>query len=365
LWLAGNVASALYLLVAYRLRVGKLGLTLDLRLWGTLMKSSLPLGAGTILSQVYMNFGLLMLGVLAIGEPAGWFTAAQRLVYFVLVIDRAFYMVAFPIISRRLADTDNAECGMQNSEFRDRHSAFRNPVQPGAQETMQHLAKLVLLVTVPIAVCALPLAGTLMSAVYGPEYLPAAPVLAVMVWLVVTTTLNSLYAYGLVAAGREPRYARNISIGTTAVLALSLVLVLLFNALGAAIALVVGETLMLALMFTDFRRVLRVGFLRYLWRPLAVAGALAGGIRLIGPERLAQWLGPAALSARRQEQVALLAVVVLAIAIYFGIMYLVGGVGRKEFALLRSSRTDPGQGSGQDDTPPKEEANREDTPDKT
>jgi hypothetical protein len=122
---------------------------------------------------------------------------------------------------------------------------------------------------------------------------------------------------------------------------------------------------MLALMFTDFRRVLRVGFLRYLWRPLAVAGALAGGIRLIGPERLAQWLGPAALSARRQEQVALLAVVVLAIAIYFGIMYLVGGVGRKEFALLRSSRTDPGQGSGQDDTPPKEEANREDTPDKT
>ena len=109
LWLAGNVASSLYLLVVYRIRVGRLGLTLDLRRWGALRKTSLPLGVGTILSQVYMNFGLLMLGVMAIGGPAGWFTAAQRLVYFVLVIDRAFYMVAFPIISRRLADPARVE----------------------------------------------------------------------------------------------------------------------------------------------------------------------------------------------------------------------------------------------------------------
>ena len=114
--------------------------------------------------------------------------------------------------------------------------------------------------TIPIAVCALPLARMLMNAVYGPEYTPAAPVLGVMVWLVVTTTLSSLYAYGLVAAGREQRYARNISIGALTVLSLSLVLVLLFKALGAAIALVAGETVMLALMFTDFRRVLQVSF---------------------------------------------------------------------------------------------------------
>ena len=343
LWLAGNVTSALYLLVVYRIRVGRLRLTFDLRFWGVLLKTSLPLGVGTILSQVYMNFGLLMLGVLAVGGPAGWFTAAQRLVYFVLVIDRAFYMVAFPIISRKLAD----------------------PARVDARDAMQHLAKLVLLVTIPIAVCALPLARMLVNAVYGPEYAPAAPVLTVMVWLVVTTTLNSLYAYGLVAAGREPRYARNISIGAVTVLALSLVLVLLFNALGAAIALVAGETVMLVLMFADFRRVVRVGFLRYLWRPLATAGVLAAVLQAIGPERFATWFRLAAFSTRRQEQIALLVVVILAIAIYFGIMYLLGGVGKEEFALLRAGRTDPGQGSAQGGGPVIDEATREVPPKKS
>ena len=56
-------------------------------------------------------------------------------------------------------------------------------------------------------------------------------------------------------------------------------------------------------------------------------------IRVIGPERLARWLPLAAFSVRRQEQITLLAIVMLSIAIYFGIMYLVGGVGKEEFAL--------------------------------
>jgi O-antigen/teichoic acid export membrane protein len=337
LWLTGNAVSALYLFIVYRTRVGRLGLTMNLRFWGELLKSGLPLGVGTILSQVYMNFGLLMLGVLAIGEYAGWFTAAQRLVYFVLVIDRAFYMVAFPVISRRLAD----------------------PARPEAKDVMQHLAKLVLLVTIPIAVGTLPLARMLMSAVFGPNYVPAAPVLAVLVWLAVTTTMNSLYAYGLVATGREKHYARNISIGTIVVLGLSLLLVPLANALGAAIALVAGEVVMLVLMFRDFRQVLRVGFLRDLWRPLVAAAIPAVAIRVIGPERIGQWFRLGALSASRQEQLALLFTIILTIAIYLVILYLVRGVGEKEFALLRAGANDPGPGAMQDGAQVTDKATKE------
>jgi len=322
LWLCGSAASTLYLLVVYHVQVGRLRPVIELRFWGELLKTAMPLGIGTILSQVYMNFGFLMLGVMAIGEPAGWFTAAQRLVYFVLVIDRAFYMVAFPIVSRRLTDL----------------------ARPEALDVMNRLAKLVLLVTIPIALCTLPLAPSLLNAIFGPDYLPAAPALAVLVWLVVTTTLSSLYGYGLVAANQEPRYARNVAIGAAFVMGLSLALVPFLKALGASIALVGGELVMLSLMFRDFRQVLKASFLRYLWRPVLVAGLLAVGIWFVRPERSGAWLNWAALSVRRQGQITLLIIIILAIAIYFGIMYLLRGVGKEEFALLRADKSDPDSG---------------------
>ncbi len=322
LWLCGSAASALYLLVVYHVRVGRLRPVIELRFWGDLLKTAVPLGIGTILSQVYMNFGLLMLGVMAIGGPAGWFTAAQRLVYFVLVIDRAFYMVAFPIVSRRLKDL----------------------ARPEARDVMNRLAKLVLFVTIPIALCTLPLAASLLNAIFGPDYLPAAPALAVLVWLAVTTTLSSLYGYGLVATNHEPRYARNVGIGAAFVMGLSLALVPFLKALGAAVALVGGELVMLSLMFRDFRHVLKVNFFRYLWRPVLVAGLLAVGIWFVRPERAGSWFHWAALSVRRQGQVTLLIIIILAIAIYFGIMYLLRGVGKEEFALLRADKSEPDSG---------------------
>jgi hypothetical protein len=125
---------------------------------------------------------------------------------------------------------------------------------------------------------------------------------------------------------------------------LSLALVRFLKALGAAAALVGGELVMVSLMFLDFRRVLKAGLSRHLWRPLAASTLLAVGIRFAGPERFAGWLHLTALSLRRQGQVALLVIIMLAIAIYFGIMYLLGGVGREEFALLRADKSDPGSG---------------------
>jgi O-antigen/teichoic acid export membrane protein len=324
LWLCGNVASALYLLIVYHVRVGRLRPNTDLRFWGELLKTAVPLGIGTILSQVYMNFGLLMLGVMAAGEPAGWFTAAQRLVYFVLVVDRVFYLVAFPIVSRRLRDL----------------------TRPEALDVMNRLAKLVLLVTIPIALCTLPLAGSLLNAIFGPDYLPAAPALAVLVWLTVTTTLSSLYGYGLVAVNDEPRYARNVGIGAAFVMGLSLALVPFLKALGAALALVGGELVMMSLMYRDFRRVLKAEFIRFLWRPALVAGLLAAGIRFVRPARVGSWFAWAARSVQRQGQIALVIIIILAIAIYFGIMYLLHGVGKEEFALLRADKSDLDSGPG-------------------
>ena len=323
LWLVGNVASALYLLIAYRFRIGRFALGFDLRFWGLLLQGALPLGIGTVLSQLYVNFGPLALGLVSTNEATGLYTAAFRLLFFLLVVDRMFYAVVFPIVARKVQAS-----GPLTAEQAYQQSAL----------TMQRLAKLVLLISLPIAACTTSLAQPLMTLLFTEKFSAAGPVLGIMAWLVVTTTLNSLYAYGLIAVGREREYARNIGLGALTVVVLTGPLVSLLNARGAALALVLGEIAMLGFMFSGFRRVVRVNPLRFAWRPVLVSGALAAMLAWWSPARIAAWLRSVTslgLSTLTLERVVLVAVIVLAIAIYLGIMYLVGGIGQEEFALLR------------------------------
>jgi O-antigen/teichoic acid export membrane protein len=324
LWLAANVASVLYLLIAYRFRVGRLTLGLDLKFWGLLLQAALPLGVGAVLSQLYMNFAPLALGMVSTSAATGLYTAAFRLLFFLLVVDRIFYAVVFPIVARRVQAQ-----GPLTAE-----QAYQQSVR-----TMQRLAKLVLLITIPIAACTAALARPLMRLIFGPEFGPAGPVLALLVVIVVTTTLNSLYAYGLIAVGREREYARYLAVGALTVVVLTGPLVSLLDARGAALALVVGELAMLGFMFSGFRRVVRVNPLEYLWRPALVSGALAMALAAWPPARFAGWLRPfvgLGLSDMNLERLVLALVAILAIAIYLGIMYLVRGIGPEEIALLHN-----------------------------
>jgi O-antigen/teichoic acid export membrane protein len=324
LWLAGSGVAAGYLLVAGRIRIGEIRISLNLRFWGLLLQAGLPLGVGTVLAQVYMNFGLIALGLLAGNEATGLYTAAFRVVYFVLIVDRVFYTVVFPIVARRVRSPAQG-------------ALTREQAYQESGRTMQQLAKLVLIVALPVAFGTMALARPIITLVFNEQFAPAAPVLGILGWLVVTTTLNSLYAYGLIAAGREREYARNTLAGTAIVVILSLLLVYQLDAAGAAIALLAGETVMLGYMFTGFRRVIRLNPAGYAVRPMLVSLVLSALLWRFPPQFLADrfqgWLP--GLPVLALGRLALIAQIILAIAIYSGIMYLVGGIGKQELALLR------------------------------
>jgi O-antigen/teichoic acid export membrane protein len=324
IWLAANLLSVLYLVVVYRIRVGQFRLSLNLAFWGLLMQAGLPLGIGTVLGQVYMNFGPLALGLLSTAVETGFYTVAFRVAYLALLVDRMFYSIVFPVVARRVKPQP---AGMTVEQ------AYQ-----GSFDTMQQLAKLILIIVLPVAFCGMVLARPVVLLLFGADYALAGPVLAILIWLVVTTTLNSLYAYGLIAAGREREYAWNVASGTTVVLLLSLSLAVQLKAVGAAMAVVAGEALMLILMFRGFRRIVRVNPLPALLRPLAVSAGLGALLWRFPPDRLAGRLTSLIslpLSPRLVEGLVLALTIILALAIYLGIMYLVGGIGQKELDLWR------------------------------
>ncbi len=225
---AFGAATALGALVLFFVLVPRFGLP-RLRLvptrWRALLKSAWPIGASSLLTQLHVNLGLILLGLLATFQQTGIYNSAYRLVFFLMTLDRVFYTVFFPVVSRFLKD------------------------QPGRlAELVGTMVRMILALSIPLCVGAFILARPILGGVFSVQYAGAFPVLRILVWFLPLSMFNSLAGYTLLAAGNERRFLRNTAIGVGAAVAFNLVAVPLAGATGAALAIVAGEACLLVLM---------------------------------------------------------------------------------------------------------------------
>ena len=118
------------------------------------MRESLPLGISTVLGQTVQNMPVLLLGALLTVAETGFFSAAMKLIFFVLMIDRVFYTLFLPVVSRYRARS-NAD--------------FARAASLGM--------KVMLTVSIPVTVVGIAYAETFITLVFGPGYQEAVPVL--------------------------------------------------------------------------------------------------------------------------------------------------------------------------------------------
>ncbi len=84
--------------------------------WKSLLRQSLPVGAAVIIGQAVLNLPVILLGMFATSFDIGNFSAASKLVFFLLSIDRAVYILFYPLVARSIATTP-AEVGKQVSRI--------------------------------------------------------------------------------------------------------------------------------------------------------------------------------------------------------------------------------------------------------
>ncbi len=84
--------------------------------WKSLLGQSLPVGAAVIIGQAVLNLPVILLGVFATAFDIGNFSAASKLIFFLLAIDRAVYILFYPLVARSIAATP-AEVGPQVSRI--------------------------------------------------------------------------------------------------------------------------------------------------------------------------------------------------------------------------------------------------------
>ncbi len=184
-----------------------------------LMKQSLPLGMGSILAHSSVNLSPLLLGILLSTYSVGIFSAASKLVFFLMMFDRLLSTLMLPATSRIYSH--------QPEQFKQR---------------LEEAQKWVLLLALPICVGGTLLSSELIQFIFGKAYYASSQIFSVLVWFLLMTMLHTVYAAGLVAIGKEKLFAKVMGGSTLIYVAFIFTGTYLYQEIGAATAMVLAET---------------------------------------------------------------------------------------------------------------------------
>lgn len=300
---AVQIAAGLAVVAATPGLVGRGGIALprfDRAEQRRLALSALPVAAALALGQVYFRLVIVLMSLIASPRQTGYFGGSLRAMEALVFIPVLVAGVALPLLT---------------AAARDDLARLRYAIE-GLGEGAVIAGVAVVLVTVRIA-------EPLMAAIGGPAFRPAGAVLRIQVAALLFIALYQIWTVALIALGRQRQLILANALGLLGLAALALALVPPFGARGGAVASVLGDALLAALIYWRLRphagRVrVRPAFLARVAAAAALgaaallvpglpdllAAALAGGLFLAGglaigmvPPELRAAVGPRGLLA--------------------------------------------------------------------
>jgi len=249
--------------------------------------------AAVIIGQAVLNLPVILLGVFATAFDIGNFSAASKLIFFLLSIDRAVYILFYPLVARSIATTP-AEVGNQVSR----------------------ILNYILIAILPICAGGLVLARPVIMLVFGSQYEDSVILLQILVFYFLFTILNSIFAFVIIAAGKEKQYSAIIVSVSSLLLVLLVPLTYYWKAAGASFGMVAGEFVMMMLMFHQCRKVISTKLVFNPTKPF-ICSAIMGGI-LLSLSHPGLYLS-----------------VPIGIAVYSACMFLLKGIGKDDIVFLK------------------------------
>jgi O-antigen/teichoic acid export membrane protein len=293
--IAGGVAALAVTLVALR---GSFGARPRFAWthWRPLIAITLPVAAALILNVAYLRVLLVMTSLLTGATETGLAGTSFRILEMFLGIPLLMVGAAFPIL---------AYAGAGDEEARLAYG-------------LQRLAEASLLVAVVLVLGLAIAAEPVVVVLGGEEYRESAPVLRLQALVLLPAFLTQVWAFGLVAIERQKALIAVSGTGLVTVLVLGGILIPAMEAEGAALAAVIGETILAATALA-----------------LLVRGRPALRPK---PDRLARTVlaGVLALAVLLVPGLPAVVAAVLAIVIFAGLAWVLGAVPRELVdALLR------------------------------
>ena len=258
-FLTANLFQWFYLWQALARRHFRPRLRVDVALWWTLLRESVPLGVGAILRRVSWHVDVLILTAFGLAAAAGYFTASYKVIQAMNLIPMTLAQTLFPMLSRTAR--------VRSEEFHDvLHAAL----------------KFLLCLSVPLTLVLAVGAGRIVEIAYGPSYAPSAMPLAITSLSLVFIFWTSLYPFLFTALG-IPRYYTLAALVSLLVNALvDVALAPRLAQVGVSIGTLSGEVALFAVGSVLLARALgRLPLLELAGRPLLAGAGMAAVLYLV------------------------------------------------------------------------------------
>jgi O-antigen/teichoic acid export membrane protein len=214
----GNIVTCAALLTSISSRYGLPRVGWNPTLWRDIIMQNAPTGAAIFFGQMVFNLPPLVVGYFMGTYETGLYSVATKLVFLLLVSDRALNAVLLPALTRLLADRPD-----------------------DVPHLLTLMLKLIWLVGVPVALCGILLAPAAISVVFGEAYAASAIVTQVLLMYVGLTLMSSIAVCTLLATRNEGAYVRSIIAGSAVLTIAVVILTPFWGVLGAAVGVTVGE----------------------------------------------------------------------------------------------------------------------------
>jgi O-antigen/teichoic acid export membrane protein len=233
--------------------------------WRGLFRQALPFFAVLFFGAIYFRLDVVILSLLKTDSVVGFYGAAYRLFQTTYVLPDAFLFALFPLFCR-LSPTPGDGLSM------------------AAQKGLD----LLLALGIPIAAGILVLSDEIVTTLYGGEYAESIPLLRVLAIAIVLMYANGVFVQLLIATERQGRLAVTAGVAAVANVAINLALIPYLGALGAAIATVATEALVIVMNFSFLPKSLtrRLRFVA-IGKYLIAAAAMSGVLLLLNGRNLA------------------------------------------------------------------------------
>lgn len=206
-------------------KLGPLPFQITPRLWGKLIRSSLPFGIISLALTIDFSVDTFMLSLWLPDEVIGWYNVAYGLVRSLLLLFSGFMVAIVPSLSRTYVhDTTTVE------------------------KWYYRTVKFSLLISIPVAIGGTLLASELIELLYTSEYAPASLALRIIVWDMPFLMLASLGGQMTTITTEEHAAARVYVVSAIANVLLNLFFIPRYSYLGASIVTVLTD-LIVALQF--------------------------------------------------------------------------------------------------------------------
>jgi O-antigen/teichoic acid export membrane protein len=201
------------------------GISFDLSAWRWILKQGIPLGVLIVLQALYLRADVFLLSLFRPAAEVGEYGVAAKVAEVLTGFGAILMVATLPLISAALAERSPGKVNRISTEAYD----------------------LLLASGVGIVVGALFLAGPAVELVAGPEFAGATLPLQILAFAVAFGFMTGFYGQLMLAWKRQARLVRPTLYAVSAGLALALVLIDRFGAVGAAAGLLATELALLTL----------------------------------------------------------------------------------------------------------------------